>query len=375
MVEGNSASGSARNGSDPDTQGFFLFRGVTLNPVKSTLEEIMANKEWRDFVTVLKCGIGPKFDLSKLYFDRINIFTDSDIDGYNISGGMLAFFYFYMRPIIEAGKLYKVYAPLYSLYDKEHPFVITKSELSEIYHKKIAKHYKIKLKGFNHYMSKDDMLSFLSYTFDYSENLTRASKESGNINKFLIDEIISILVQYGIVRSESDYDDIDEVFSNQKFVTMMMNRIQKKYPEIVLEDGARITGVVDGKYVLIKIGRRFFMKTSYLIPIIRLYGHELEVQEKDKEPVMMTIAEFLDSCTKLLPKIKTRFKGLGELNGEELFKSTLDINNRVSIQYTVEDVERELGIFNITHGGSKSDAEKRKEMMKNYKINREDLDN
>ena len=375
LVEGNSASGSARNGSDPDTQAFFLFRGVTLNPVKCTLTEVMANREWRDLVTVLKCGIGPKFDLSKLYFDRINIFTDSDVDGYNISSGMLAFFYVFMRPIIEAGKLYKVYAPLYSLHDKEHPFVITKAELYELYHKKIVKQFKIKIGNSKEYLDKDEMLDFLSDTFDYIENLIRAAKESGNINKFLIDEIISNLVLSGVVRGESDYDDINEVFSNQKFITKFMSNIQKKYKEIVLEDGARITGVVDGKYALIKITKRFFMKTSYLIPVIRKYGHVIEVKEKDKEPVSMTIAEFLDSCTKLLPKIKTRFKGLGELNGEELFKSTLDINNRVSIQYTVEDAERELGIFNITHGGSKADAENRKEMMKSYKINREDLDN
>lgn len=352
-----------------------MFRGVTLNPVKCTLAEVMANKEWRDLVTVLKCGIGPKFDLSKLYFDRINIFTDSDIDGYNISSGMLAFFYIFMRPIIEAGKLYKVYAPLYSLHDKENPFVITKSELSELYHKKIAKQYKIKLMDSDSYMSKDDVLDFLSDTFDYMENLTRAAKESGNINKFLIDEIISSLVELGVVRSETDFDDIDKTFSNQKFITKFMSRIQKKYKEIVLEDGARITGVIDGKYVLIKISKRFFMKTSYIIPIIQKYGQVIEVKEKDKEPVKMTIAEFLESCTKLLPKIKTRFKGLGELDGKELFKSTLDINNRVSVQYTVDDVEKELGIFNITHGGSKTDAEKRKEMMKAYKIKREDLDN
>lgn len=375
LVEGNSASGSARNGSDPDTQGFFLFRGVTLNPVKSSLTEVMANKEWRDLVTVLKCGIGPKFDLSKLYFDRINIFTDSDIDGYNISAGMLAFFYIFMRPIIEAGKLYKVYAPLYSLYDKEHPFVITKSELSELYHKKIVKQYKIKLMDSDDYMSKDEVLDFLSDTFDYMDNLTRAAKESGNINKFLIDEIISSLIELGVVRNENDFDDIDKTFSNQKFITKFMSRIQKKYKEIVLEDGARITGVIDGKYVLIKISKRFFMKTSYIIPIIQKYGQVIEVKEKDKGPVKMTIAEFLESCTKLLPKIKTRFKGLGELDGKELFKSTLDINNRVSVQYTVDDVEKELGIFNITHGGSKTDAEKRKEMMKAYKIKREDLDN
>lgn len=81
LVEGNSASGSARNGSDPDTQAFFLFRGVTANAMKCSLTEIMENREWRDLVTVLKTGIGNKFDINKLYFDRINIFTDSDVDG------------------------------------------------------------------------------------------------------------------------------------------------------------------------------------------------------------------------------------------------------------------------------------------------------
>lgn len=375
LVEGNSASGSARNGSDPDTQGFFLFRGVTLNAMKCSLTDIMENKEWRDLVTVLKCGIGPKFDIDKLYFDRINIFTDSDIDGYNISAGMLAFFYRWMRPIIEAGKLYKVYAPLYSLYDKDNSFVINKSELAEIYHKKIVKNFKIKLQNDDEYLSKDELFDFLRDTFDYSENLIRASKESGNINKFLIEEIISLLVEFGIVRSENDYDDIDTVFSNQKFITKFMNIIQKKFKEIVLEDNARISGVVDGKYALVKITKRFFRKTSYLIPIIQKYGHVLEVKEKDKEPVKMSIEEFLDLCTKLTPKIKTRFKGLGELNGDELFKTTLDINNRISIRYTVDDVERELAIFNLTHGNSKEDADGRKEMMKSYKINREDLDN
>ena len=81
LVEGNSAAGSVRNGSDPDTQAAFLFRGVTANAMKCSLSEIMQNREWRDLVTVLRCGIGPKFDPDKLYFDRINILVDADIDG------------------------------------------------------------------------------------------------------------------------------------------------------------------------------------------------------------------------------------------------------------------------------------------------------
>lgn len=81
IVEGNSASSGVRNASDPNTQAIFLLRGVVFNPVKKPkLADAMANREFHDLVTVLRCGIGDKFDINKLYFDRINLFTDADID-------------------------------------------------------------------------------------------------------------------------------------------------------------------------------------------------------------------------------------------------------------------------------------------------------
>ena len=70
-----------RNGRDPDISAVFLLRGVVQNAMKSTLAETMSNNEWKNLVTVLRCGIGPNFNIDKLYFDRINILTDSDIDG------------------------------------------------------------------------------------------------------------------------------------------------------------------------------------------------------------------------------------------------------------------------------------------------------
>ena len=81
LCEGGSAGGSASNGCDKDTQAFLLFRGITANPLKCTLAEILENEEWKTFVNILRCGIGPSFDINKLYYDRINIFTDSDSDG------------------------------------------------------------------------------------------------------------------------------------------------------------------------------------------------------------------------------------------------------------------------------------------------------
>lgn len=288
---------------------------------------------------------------------------------------MLTFFYTYMRPIIEAGKLFKVYSPLYSLEDKDHPFVANKTEMVELYHKKIVKTYKIKLDGDKDYLSKSELYDFLTDTYDYRENLIRAARESGNVNKFLVESIIAYLTLFGIVKNENDYKDINETFKNQKFIKSIMSKIQKKYKEIIVDNTGRFSGVADGKRVIIKVGKRFFRKTSDLIPIYLKYGYEITVKEKDKPEVKMTIGEFLDNCMKLTPKIKTRFKGLGELNGDQLFSTTLDINNRVSVQYTVDDVERELAIFELTHGNSKKSAENRKKMMKEYKINRDDLDN
>ena len=183
------------------------------------------------------------------------------------------------------------------------------------------------------------------------------------------------LVLGGVVRSYDDYDNIKDTFANQKFIKYYMSNIQKKFKEITIEDGTVVNGVIDGKFCSVNVSNRFIKKSDGIIPIIRKYGYNIEVQEKGKEPKMMTIGEFLDDAMKYSLKIKTRFKGLGELSGKQLRETTLDINNRVSVQFTIEDVERELEIMNMIHGPSKKDLEKRKELMKNYKIKRDDLDN
>lgn len=338
-----------------------------------TLPEIMENAEFKNLVTALRCGIGPTFDINKLYYDRINIFTDEDIDGFGISASMIAFFYKFMRPVIEQGRLYKVFTPLYKLDDKDHPYVADKAEIVEIFHEKIMKNYKLRnLNGDK--VSSNEFKEYLVDTYDYRENLIRSHKNSGRVNKFLIEIIVANLVIMGKLRSESDYDDINTLFSDSKFVAEFMSRIQEVYPEIKTDDTGRISGIVEGKTAVIKLGSRFFKKVADLIPVYQKYGYQIMVEEKGKEPKVMTIAQFADISTKLMPK-RLRIKGLGELEGKDLFNVSLDINNRISVQYTIEDVERELGILSKTHGNSKSDRQNRKQMMKNYKIKREDLDN
>lgn len=376
LTEGDSAGGSASNGCDKDTQAFLLFRGIVANPLKCTLAEIMENEEWKTFVNVLRCGIGPSFDINKLYYDRINIFTDSDSDGYGISSGMVVFIYMYLRPLIEAGKVYKVFSPLYRIDDKEHPFVVSKTEMVEIFQKKVAKHYKLTTES-GYQLDKDELIEFLQDTYSYSSDLVRMAKNLGNVNKFLVEQIIALLTVSGYVRSSKDYDDFDKLFTDQKFIKNLMSRIQEKFPEITVnQENHTLKGVVNGKFCSIKINKRFIRQAEDLIPIYRKYQYKVFVLEKGKEEtVEMSIGEFLDQTVKLSAKILSRFKGLGELNADDMFKTALDINNRVSIQYTVEDAEREMEIFKKLHGNGKKEMEARKQMMAEYKIARDDLDN
>ena len=375
LTEGDSAGGSCSNACDKNTQAFLLFRGNVKNPLKCSFAEIMENQEWKNFVTVLRCGIGKNFDINKLYYDRINIFTDSDSDGYSISSGMLVFIYTYMPELIKAGKVFKVMAPLYSIDNKDKPFVVSKAELIDLFQKKVSKHYKIELAN-GRKLNKDEMLTFLNDTSDYATNLIRIAKNMGNINKFFIERVIAYLVISGHIRSFKDYDDMDKLLSDQKFVKKFMNFIQEDYPEIILHsDTHTLTGIVDGHFYSFKITKRFIRHAEDLIPIYKKYGYKLKVFEKEREPVDLSIGAFLDQASKLNAKIRARYKGLGEIDPGDMFKTALDINNRVSIQYTMENAAREVEIFRKLHAQTKSDAEKRKVMMANYKINRDDLDN
>ena len=387
ITEGDSAAGSARNGSDTKTQAFFLLRGVVANAFKQSLAELMdpktGNREWRDLVTILRCGIGKSFDAKKLYFNRINILTDQDIDGFYISSLILAFFYRYMPEIIEQGYLYKVFTPLYALTDKDKPFVTNKHEMVSIYHKKLSKVYKVKFANKKKYATKEEFQEFLTDTYDYSENLSQRANDMGYVNKFLLESILANMVLGGVIDSsfgELEVDKankkLDKVFGDQKFVKYLMSRLQKKFKELVLNDKSRtISGIINGKRSSIKITSRFIRRSIDLLPIYEKYGYEIEVSEKGKDPVVMTIGEFLDAGMKYYSKIIRRFKGLGEINGKDLFDTALDINHRVSIQYTLEDAEKELEIFNMLNGPSKKDLEKRKKLMSEYKIKRDDLDN
>lgn len=379
LMEGLSPQGGAGNARDTHSQALLAFRGVTANPFTKTLPELMhpqtGNVEFRRMVDVLRCGIGPTFDLSKLYYDKIIMMTDADIDGSGISASLAGFFLYHMPEIPKAGRLYKVVPPLYKIDDKDHPYVHTKKEKVEVYQEKVIRNFKVALLKFGPgFIEKQDFREFIYDTRDYLTNLNRIA-EHFKVNKFLIEKTIGyIFFKFGNVGIDFD---LAKAFSDQTVITELMSYIQEDFPEITMSGSTSkiLKGVIDGRFQSIAIGPRFLVKCSTLFPVISKYGYGMLVKEKDYDSEQMSIGQFLELITKYIPRTLVRYKGIGEMAAEDLKDTAMNPNTRMLIRLTVGDLERDIKVFQKLFGDGKSDALLRKRMMEDYVIDRDDLDN